>query len=211
MDAQVLAKLDAAPPLAGRVAIVTGSTSGIGLGVARALAAAGADIVINGFGDHDEIDYTCAEIERETGARVEYDDANLMDPAASAGLVKSTIAGFGRLDILVNNAGIQFVSPIEDFPVEKWDAILALNLSAAFHTSRAAFAAMKAQGFGRIINVASAHALVASPYKSAYVAAKHGVLGLTKVLALDAVQHRAQYGGSHRWRSQACSSRARPL
>ncbi len=112
-----------------------------------------------------------------------------MDPVAAAGLVTRTIAGFGRVDILVNNAGIQFVSPVEDFPVEKWDAILALNLSAAFHTSKAAFAAMKDQGFGRIINVASAHALVASPYKSAYVAAKHGVLGLTKVLALEGAEH----------------------
>ncbi len=189
MDAQVLEKLDAVPSLAGRVAIVTGSTSGIGLGVARALAAAGADVVINGFGNRDEIDHTCAGLERDTGARVEYDDANLMDAAAAAGLVTRTIAGFGRIDILVNNAGIQFVSPIEDFPVEKWDAILALNLSAAFHTSKAAFAAMKAQGFGRIINVASAHALVASPFKSAYVAAKHGVLGLTKVLALEGAEH----------------------
>ena len=189
MDAQVLEKLDTPPSLAGRVAIVTGSTSGIGLGIARALAAAGADVVINGFGDPDEIDYTCAELERDTGARVDHDGANLMDPAAAAGLVTRTIDGFGRLDILVNNAGIQFVSPIEDFPPEKWDAILALNLSAAFHTSRAAFAGMKAQGFGRIINVASAHALVASPFKSAYVAAKHGVLGLTKVLALEGAEH----------------------
>src|SRR5207237_508591 len=144
MDAQVLEKLEAAPSLAGRVAIVTGSTSGIGLGVAKALAAAGADVVLNGFGDRDEIDYTCAGIERDTGARVEYDDANLMDPMAAAGLVTRAIAGFGRIDILVNNAGIQFVSPIEEFPVEKWDAILALNLSAAFHTSKAAFAEMKA-------------------------------------------------------------------
>jgi 3-hydroxybutyrate dehydrogenase len=189
MDVKVLENIDIMRPLAGRVAIITGSTSGIGLGVARALAAAGADIVINGFGDPDEIDHTCANIQRDTGARVDYDDANLMDPAAAAGLVTSTIAGFGRVDILVNNAGIQFVSPIEEFPAEKWDAILALNLSAAFHTSKAAFAAMKAEGYGRIINVASAHALVASPYKSAYVAAKHGVLGLTKVLALEGAEH----------------------
>src|SRR5207253_11003764 len=118
MDAQVLEKLDAAPSLAGRVAIVTGSTSGIGLGVARARAAAGADVVLNGFGDRDEIDYTCAEIERDSGARVEYDDANLMDPVAASGLVTRTLADFGRIDSLVNKAGIQFVSPVEDFPAE---------------------------------------------------------------------------------------------
>jgi 3-hydroxybutyrate dehydrogenase len=189
MDAQVLEKLDATASLCGRVAIVTGSTGGIGLGIARALAGAGADIVLNGFGDADEIACTCAELQRDTGVRVDYDGANLMDPAAAAGLVESAIGRFGKVDILVNNAGIQFVSPIEDFPAEKWDAILALNLTAAFHTSKAAFAAMKAQGFGRIINIASAHALVASPYKSAYVAAKHGVLGLTKVLALEGAEH----------------------
>jgi len=189
MDAQILEKMDAHPSLAGRVAVVTGSTSGIGLGVARALAAAGADIVVNGFGERGEIDFTCAEIERDFGAHVLYSDANLMDARAAAGLIEDTLGEFGRIDILVNNAGVQHVSPIEEFPVEKWDAILALNLSAAFHTAKAAFPRMKAEGFGRIINIASAHALVASPFKSAYVAAKHGVLGLTKVLALEGAEH----------------------
>ena len=190
MDAIMMERLDTRPAaaLAGRVALVTGSTSGIGLGIARSLAAAGAEIVINGFGDADAIEATRSDLEAEYGNRVLYNGANLMDASAAAGLVETTVTEFGRLDILVNNAGIQFVSPIEDFPVEKWDAIIALNLSAAFHTSRAAFAGMKARGFGRIINVASAHALVASPYKSAYVAAKHGVLGLTKTVALEGAE-----------------------
>ena len=189
MDAQVKRKMEASPSLAGRVAIVTGSTSGIGLGIARALAEAGADVVLNGFGDAAAIEATRSDLERETGGRILYNGANLMDGAAAAGLVEESARQLGQVDILVNNAGIQFVSPIEDFPTEKWDAIIALNLSAAFHTSRAAFAAMKAQGFGRIINVASAHALVASPFKSAYVAAKHGVLGLTKTVALEGAEH----------------------
>ncbi len=175
-------------PLAGRVAVVTGSTSGIGLGVARALAEAGANIVINGLGDADAIAATCADIEA-LGIRVSYHGANLLDPAGAAALVNDSRAEFGRVDILVNNAGIQHVSPIESFPTEKWDAIIALNLSAAFHTTRAAFGPMKADGFGRIVNIASAHALVASPFKSAYVAAKHGVLGLTKTVALEGAQH----------------------
>jgi 3-hydroxybutyrate dehydrogenase len=174
-------------PLAGRVAIITGSTSGIGLGVARAMAEAGADLVINGLGEPAAIEATRQMLE-DMGTRVVYNGANLLDPVEAAGLVESTIAMFGRADILVNNAGIQHVSPIESFPIAKWDAILALNLSAAFHTIRAAFAAMKANGYGRIINVASAHALVASPFKSAYVAAKHGVLGLTKTVALEGAQ-----------------------
>ena len=178
----------AAHPLAGRVAIVTGSTSGIGLGIARALAEAGADIVINGLGDAAAIAATRADLEK-LGTRVVYNDANLIDPAGAAALVEQSIAHFGHVDILVNNAGIQHVSPIETFPTEKWDAIIALNLSAAFHTIRAAFGPMKANGFGRIVNIASAHALVASPFKSAYVAAKHGVLGLTKTVALEGAQH----------------------
>ena len=189
MDAQVMEKLDPRPSLAGRVAVVTGSTSGIGLGIARALASAGADVVLNGLGDPDSILFTCAELERDTGSRILYNGADLMDGAAAARLIEESAAELGRVDILVNNAGIQHVGPIEDFPVEKWDSILALNLSAAFHTARAAFPRMKAEGFGRIINVASAHALVASPFKSAYVAAKHGVLGLTKVLALEGAEH----------------------
>jgi 3-hydroxybutyrate dehydrogenase len=174
--------------LAGRVAVITGSTSGIGLGIAHALAGAGADLVINGLGDQDAIDATCATL-AEIGGRVAYDGANLIDPAGASGLIENSIARFGRVDILVNNAGIQHVSPIEDFPVDKWNAIIALNLSAAFHTIRTAFAPMKAAGYGRIINIASAHALVASPFKSAYVAAKHGVLGLTRTVALEGAQH----------------------
>jgi 3-hydroxybutyrate dehydrogenase len=189
MDMQVLEKMDVSPALAGRVAVVTGSTSGIGLGIARALAAAGADVVLNGLGEPEEVEATRAAIEAEFGVRVRYDGGNLMDPREAASLIEQAAASLGRVDILVNNAGIQHVSPIEDFPAEKWDAILALNLSAAFHTIRAAFAGMKAQGYGRIINVASAHALVASPFKSAYVAAKHGVLGLTKVVALEGAEH----------------------
>ena len=174
-------------PLAGRVAVVTGSTSGIGLGIAHALAAAGADMIINGLGDRDAITATCGTLAAH-GVRVAYDAANLLDAAGAAGLIENSIAQFGRVDILVNNAGIQHVSPIEDFPVDKWNAIIALNLSAAFHTIRTAFAPMKAAGYGRIINVASAHALVASPFKGAYVAAKHGVLGLTKTVALEGAQ-----------------------
>lgn len=177
----------ATAPLAGRVAVVTGSTSGIGLGVARALAEAGADLVINGLGDKAAIDATCGNL-AALGGRVAYDAANLLDPAGAAGLIENGIARFGRVDILVNNAGIQHVAPVEDFPVEKWDAIIALNLSAAFHTIRAAFGPMKASGYGRIINVASAHAIVASPFKGAYVAAKHGMLGLTKTVALEGAQ-----------------------
>ncbi len=175
---------DSAAPLKGRIAVVTGSTSGIGLGIAEALAKAGADVVINGFGEAHAIEVCCDRLSA-WGGTIAYDGANLIDPTAASGLVGNAIARFGRVDILVNNAGIQHVSPIETFPIEKWDAIIALNLSAAFHTIRSAFAPMKAAGFGRIINVASAHALVASPFKSAYVAAKHGVLGLTKTVALE--------------------------
>jgi 3-hydroxybutyrate dehydrogenase len=185
MTVQPLAELSPAKPLAGRVAIVTGSTSGIGLGIARALADAGADIVINGLGDAQAIEATRADLAEAHGVRVAYDGANLMDPAGAVAMVENAIAAFGRVDILVNNAGIQFVSPIEDFPADKWDAIIALNLSAAFHAIRTAFGPMKAAGWGRIVNVASAHGLVASPFKSAYVAAKHGIVGLTKAVALE--------------------------
>ncbi len=171
-----------------KAALVTGSTSGIGLAVARAFAEAGMDVTLNGLGDAAEIERVRAGLERETGVRVRFDDANLMEAEAAAGLVDSAIGAFGRLDVLVNNAGIQFVSPIEDFPVEKWNAIIALNLSAAFHTIRAAMAPMKSRKYGRIINIASAHAHVASPFKSAYVAAKHGILGLTKTVALEGAQ-----------------------
>lgn len=171
-----------------KAALVTGSTSGIGLGVATALAKAGMNVTLNGLGDAGEIERTRAGLEREAGVSVRFDGANLMDADAAAGLVESAVGAFGRIDVLVNNAGIQFVSPIEDFPVEKWNAIIALNLSAAFHTIRAAMGPMKARQYGRIINIASAHAHVASPFKSAYVAAKHGVLGLTKTVALEGAQ-----------------------
>lgn len=179
---------DTAAPLMGRVAIVTGSTSGIGLGIARALAEAGADIILNGLGDLGQIETTRSELAAATGVRVNYNGANLLDGKDAAGLVTETINEFGKVDILVNNAGIQHVSPIEDFPVDKWNAIQALNLSASFHTTRAAFGAMKAARWGRIINLASVHGLIASPYKSAYVAAKHGVLGLTKTVGLEGAQ-----------------------
>jgi 3-hydroxybutyrate dehydrogenase len=174
--------------LDGRVAIVTGSTSGIGLGIARALAEAGADVVLNGLGDPAAIEATRAQLAAAAGVRVTYHGANLLDGSDAAALVSDTAADFGKVDILVNNAGIQHVSPIEDFPIDKWNALQALNLGASFHTTRAAFGAMKAAGWGRIINLASVHGLIASPYKSAYVAAKHGVLGLTKTVALEGAQ-----------------------
>jgi 3-hydroxybutyrate dehydrogenase len=190
MQPQTMERADLARPLADKVAIVTGSTSGIGLGIARALAQSGADVVINGLGDAKAIKRVHSDL--ETGvpfSRVIYNGANLMSADGASGLVEETIADFGRVDILVNNAGIQHVSPIEDFPVEKFDAIIALNLASAWHTTKAAFASMKANGFGRIVNVASAHGLVASPFKSAYVAAKHGVVGLTKTVALEGAEH----------------------
>jgi 3-hydroxybutyrate dehydrogenase len=168
-----------------KAALVTGSTSGIGLAVATAFAKAGMDVTLNGLGDAGEIEKIRSGLEREAGVTVRYDDANLMQAEACAGMVESATGAFGRLDVLVNNAGIQFVSPIEDFPVDKWNAIIALNLSASFHTIRAAMRGMKERRYGRIINIASAHAHVASPFKSAYVAAKHGVLGLTKTVALE--------------------------
>ena len=190
MNVQITDRTDLTRPLAGKVAIVTGSTSGIGLGIARALVRAGADVVINGLGDRKEIDSVCAELEKGCPlSRIAYNGANLMDGNEARQLVEETIADFGQVDILVNNAGIQHVSPIESFPVEKFDAIIALNLASAWHTTRAAFAGMKANGFGRIVNVASAHGLVASPFKSAYVAAKHGVVGLTKTVALEGAEH----------------------
>jgi len=190
MDVQAKEQPDLTNALTGRVAVVTGSTSGIGLGIARALASAGADIVINGLGKPEDIDRVLAELETEHAtSRIVYNGANLMKGEEAAGLVEQTIAEFGRVDILVNNAGIQHVSPIESFPPEKYEAIIALNLSAAWYTTRSAFGSMKENGFGRIINVASAHGLVASPFKSAYVAAKHGVVGLTKTIALEGAEH----------------------
>lgn len=164
--------------LAGKRALVTGSTSGIGLAVARALHAEGAEIVLNGFGDAAEIDRLKGELDAS------HSPADLTDPAA----IEDMVAGAGPVDILVNNAGMQHVAPVEEFPVAKWDAIIALNLTAAFHTIRLTLPGMKAKGWGRIINTASAHSLVASPFKSAYVAAKHGIAGLTKTVALEAAQ-----------------------
>lgn len=168
-----------------KAALVTGSTSGIGLGVATAFAKAGMNVTLNGLGDPNEIEKVRAALAAETGVEVRYDGANLMQPEACAGMVEGAVGALGRLDVLVNNAGIQYVSPIEDFPVDKWNAIIALNLSAAFHAIRAAMRPMKERKYGRIINIASAHAHVASPFKSAYVAAKHGILGLTKTVALE--------------------------
>ncbi len=174
--------------LAKKTAIVTGSTSGIGLAYARALAKEGANIVINGLGDADAIEAERAGIEKEFDVRCAYSAANMLKPDEIANMVKNTENEFGAIDILINNAGIQYVSPIDEFPVEKWDAIIAINLSAAFHTIRAALPGMKARGWGRVINTASAHALVASPFKAAYVSAKHGIAGLTKTVALEVAE-----------------------
>lgn len=171
--------------MAGKTALVTGSTSGIGLGIARAFAKEGANVVLNGFGDADAIEAARTGIEREFGVRCHYSAADMSDGTAIAAMMVEVEDLFGSIDILVNNAGVQFVSPVEDFPVAKWDQILAINLSSAFHTIRAAVPGMKKRGWGRIINTASAHALVASPFKSAYVAAKHGIAGLTKTVALE--------------------------
>jgi len=171
--------------LKGKVAIVTGSTSGIGLGIANELARLGADIVLNGLGDADEIEATRSGLERNHRVRAVYNKADMSNGEAVRGLIGATVETFGRLDILVNNAGIQFTAPVEEFPPAKWDAILAINLSAAFHGIAAAVPQMRKQGWGRIINIASAHGLVASPHKAAYVAAKHGLVGLTKVVGLE--------------------------
>ena len=170
---------------ANRHALVTGSTSGIGLAIARALAKEGADVMINGMGDPSAIEHERAALEGEFSVKAFYNGADMSKPVEIAAMVADAESKFGGLDILVNNAGIQFVSPIEEFPVEKWDAILAINLSSAFHTIRAAAPGMKSRKWGRIINTASAHSIVASPFKSAYVAAKHGLNGLTKTAALE--------------------------
>jgi 3-hydroxybutyrate dehydrogenase len=184
-----LARSSTPRPLDGKVAVVTGSTSGIGLGIATELAAAGAMIVLNGFGDPIEIEKLCHVLGARHDVPVRYDDADMSDAGAIRDMVERVGRSFGPVDILVNNAGIQHVAPVEEFPPEKWDAILAINLSAAFHATRAVLPEMKRRGFGRIINIASAHGLIASPFKSAYVAAKHGVVGLTKVVALEAAEH----------------------
>ena len=180
--------LDVLQPLAGKVSLVTGSTSGIGLGVARALAAAGSEIILNGFGKPQEVADVQAQIAADFRVRVSYSPADMSKPAAIREMIEQTLQMSGRLDILVNNAGIQHVAPLQDFPPEKWDAILAINLSSAFHTTRLALPSMLAKKWGRIINIASAHGLVASPFKSAYVAAKHGIVGLTKVTALETAE-----------------------
>jgi 3-hydroxybutyrate dehydrogenase len=172
-----------------KTALVTGSTSGIGLGIARAFAAQGANVILNGFGDATEIENLRSALEREHGTKVRYDGADMSNAGAIEAMMRKAIDEFGVIDVLINNAGIQHVAPIDEFPLAKWDAIIAINLSAAFHTIRLALPAMKQRKFGRIINVASAHALVASPFKSAYVAAKHGVAGLTKTVALEGAEH----------------------
>jgi 3-hydroxybutyrate dehydrogenase len=171
----------------GQTALVTGSTSGIGLGIARALAAQGANLVINGLGDAAAIEKLRASLASEFGVRVAYDAADMTRPAEIAAMVDAALAR-GSLDILVNNAGIQHVAPIEEFPLDKWDQIIAINMSSAFHSIRAALPAMKKANRGRIINIASAHGLRASPNKVAYVAAKHGVVGITKTVALECAQ-----------------------
>jgi len=175
--------------LAGHVAIVTGSTSGIGQALAHALAAEGVNIVLNGFGEAATIEKDRADLEAKAGVKVRYHGADMTKPDEIAAMVAFAKSELGRLDVLVNNAGVQFVSPIEDFPIAKWDQIIAINLTSAFHAIRAAVPIMKAQGRGRIINIASAHGLVASPFKSAYVAAKHGIVGLTKTVALETAEH----------------------
>jgi len=175
--------------LKGKSAVVTGSTSGIGLGIAAGLAEAGANVVLNGLGDAQEIEANRARLAADHGVEVRYDGADMSDPDQIAAMMENAGKDFGGVDIVVNNAGIQNVAPIEEFPTAKWDAILAINLSSAFHTIRGAVPGMKQKGWGRIINVASAHGLVASPFKSAYVSAKHGMLGLTKTVALEVAEH----------------------
>ena len=175
--------------LKGKVALVTGSTSGIGLGIARAFAHEGADLMLNGFGDPAQIETLRAGLASEFGIRAAYSGADIGKPDQIAAMVATTEETFGSLDILVNNAGIQFTANVEDFPTERWDAIIAINLSGVFHGMKAAIPGMKRRGWGRIINIASAHGLVASPQKVAYVAAKHGVLGMTKVAAIETANH----------------------
>src|SRR6185437_15123271 len=169
-------------------ALITGSTSGIGRGIAECFAREGANVMLNGFGDAAEIERLRAALAKQSRAKALYHGADMTKPAEIAAMVKEAEKAFGRVDILVNNAGIQHVAPVDEFPVEKWDAILAINLSSAFHATRAALPGMKQAKWGRVINIASAHGLVASPYKSAYVAAKHGVIGFTKTVALEVAE-----------------------
>jgi 3-hydroxybutyrate dehydrogenase len=175
--------------LAGKIAIVTGSTSGIGLGIARAFASAGMHVMLNGFASQSAAENLRDDIEETFGVRTEFSAADMSKPADIARMIETARSSLGPIDVLVNNAGIQHVEAIEMFPAEKWDAIIAIDLSSSFHTIRAVVPEMKTRGFGRIINVASAHALVASPFKAAYVAAKHGLLGLTKTVALETAEH----------------------
>jgi 3-hydroxybutyrate dehydrogenase len=174
--------------LHGKTALVTGSTSGIGLAIAARLASQGANLILNGFGDADEIEMLRAKLASEHAVTVVYDGADMSQGAAIEAMMARAIERFGAVDILINNAGIQHVAPVDEFPVDKWNAIIAINLTAAFHTTRLALPAMKHKGWGRIVNIASAHALVASPFKSAYVAAKHGIAGLTKTVALEVAE-----------------------
>jgi 3-hydroxybutyrate dehydrogenase len=174
--------------LVGKLSLVTGSTSGIGLGIARALAAAGSDIVLNGFGKPDDVAQAQTKIAADFKVRASYSPADMSKPQAIREMIENTLQSSGRLDILVNNAGIQHLAALQEFPPEKWDAILAINLSSAFHTTRLALPSMLKNKWGRIINIASAHGLVGSPFKSAYVAAKHGIVGLTRVTALETAE-----------------------
>ncbi len=171
-----------------KVSLITGSTSGIGLGIARALAASGSTVILNGFGKPEDIKAEQESIAKDFGVAVDYSGADMSNPASIAQMIEEMLGKFGHIDIIVNNAGIQHVAPLQEFPVAKWDAILAINLSSAFHTSRLALPSMLANKWGRIINIASAHGLVGSAFKSAYVAAKHGMLGLTKVIALETAE-----------------------
>lgn len=188
MEAMMALTLD----LSGHVAVVTGSTSGIGLGIATSLAMAGAKVALNSHLDREEDHQIAADLAEKSGVEVIYIQADMSNGEACASLIEQASEKLGTVDILVNNAGIQYVAPVEDFPVAKWDAIMAINLSSAFHTIRAAVPGMKEKGWGRIINIASAHGLTASPYKSAYVSAKHGLVGLTKTIALEL----AELGGT---------------
>ena len=174
--------------LKGKTAVVTGSTSGIGLGIAEGFAKEGINLVLNGFGDAAEIETIRAGLASKFGIKVTYDGADMSKPEQIEAMMKKAAADFGGVDILVNNAGIQHVCPVEDFPTAKWDAIIAINMSSAFHTTKMAIPYMKSKGWGRIINIASAHAMVASPFKAAYVASKHGIMGFTKTVALEVAE-----------------------
>jgi 3-hydroxybutyrate dehydrogenase len=190
MDGETLAAPVAPTPvlrsLSGRVALVTGSTSGIGLGIATAMAAAGADIVLNGLGQARDIEQLTSSLADAYGVRVRFDGADMSKPAQVAAMIANAASAFGSVDILINNAGIQHTAPVDAFPDDRWDAIIAINLSSAFHAIKAALPGMRQRGWGRIINIASAHGLVASGLKAGYVAAKHGLVGLTKVVAIEA-------------------------